>query len=170
MKVSTQLLLIMLLPPKTGYDTIPHRLCWQDVARVPVRSLGFLFPSFHCVPVLNTSNRDLERLPKMSPKISTLYSVSSLRSVITAVLSSPPSTSSRGWSKPSAWLTIMTKVSKESSSAIQESWKLLWETLETTRACTSGSNSGWHGQKSVLLLCLGLQSWKGRFSATTQKK
>lgn len=36
----------MLLPPKTGYDTIPHWLRGQDVSRVPVHSLGFSFHLF----------------------------------------------------------------------------------------------------------------------------
>lgn len=36
----------MLLPPKTGYDTIPHWLHGQDVSRVPVHSLGLSFHLF----------------------------------------------------------------------------------------------------------------------------
>ncbi len=132
---------------------------WQDMtsfhidyadktSAVSVHSSKFLFPSFHRVPVLTTSITDLQRLPKMSPKISILYSVSSVRSVMSVLRSSPPSTSSLGCPGPSAWLTIMTKVSRASSSATQASLKLSGVTSETRRACTSGSASEWQGKVS----------------------
>ncbi len=117
---------------------------WTRQSRVSVNSSDFSFLSFCCVPVLTHFRTDLERLPKMNPKISILYSVSSVRSVMVVLRSSPPTTSSLGWTGPSAWLTIMTKVSKASSSAIQSSLKLSGVTSETRRACTSGSASEWH--------------------------
>lgn len=114
--------------------------------RVPISIL------YH-IPVLIISCIDLERLPTMSPKISIVYSVSSLRSVMAMLRSSPPSTSSLGWPGPSVWLTIITNVSKESSSANHVSLKPSGVTSETRRACTSGSVSEWQGKVNFASLC-----------------
>lgn len=114
--------------------------------RVPISIL------YH-IPVLITSCIDLERLPTMSPKISIVYSVSSLRSVMAMLRSSPPSTSSLGWPGPSVWLTIITNVSKESSSANHVSLKPSGVTSETRRACTSGSVSERQGKVNFASLC-----------------
>lgn len=136
----------MLLPKRQNWHTMTS--FHIDYVDIPSAGLQFTALTFHRVPVLTPSSTDLERLPKMSPKISILYSVSSVRSVIVALRSSPPSTCSLGWPGPSAWLTIMTKVSKASSSAIQASLKLSGVTSETRRACTSGSASEWQGKVS----------------------
>lgn len=119
-----------------------------DETRRSSHSWDFSCPPSHHVPVLTTSSTDLERLPKIRPKISILYSVSSVRSVMAVLRSSPPSTSSFGCRRPSDWLTITTKVSKASSSASQASLKLSGVMSETRRACTSGSASDWQGRVS----------------------
>lgn len=136
----------------TRYDIISHWQLRQDQSRVSNQRSEFIFPFYH-IPVLITSCIDLERLPTMSPKISIVYFVSSLRSVMAMLRSSPPSTSSLGWPGSSVWLTIITKVSKESSSANHVSLKPSGVTSEIRRACTSGSVSEWQGKINFPSLC-----------------
>lgn len=136
----------MLLPQRTTLTKLTRQV------QISQSRFEFLFPSFHCIPVITRSCTDLERLSKLSPKISILYSVSSVSSVISAFRSSPPSTSSCGWPVPSSSLTITTNVSKASSSASQARLKLSGVMSETRRACTSGSVSEWQGKVHFLLL------------------
>lgn len=112
---------------------------------IDVFDLSFIL--YH-IPVLTIFSIDLERFPKTSPKISTEYSVSSVRSATATLRSSPAITSSLGSAVPSGWATIITKVSMASSSAVQFNLKLWEETSETSRLCTSGSASVWKGKVS----------------------
>lgn len=160
MLVDKKICIIMLDVSGHYHKAETHKI-WQffhidnlDTTRAEFRSEVWVPISvLYDIPVLITSCIDLECLPTMSPKISILYSVSSLRSVMVMLRSSPPSTSSLGWPGPSVWLTIITKVSKESSSANHVSLKPSGVTSETRRACISGSVSEWQGKVHFLSLC-----------------
>lgn len=120
----------------------------QDVMSFNIDGIDVFDLSFilYHIPVLTIFSIDLERFSKTSPKISTEYSVSSARSVTATLRSSPAITSSLGSAVPSGWVTIITKVSMASSSAVQFNLKLSEETSETRRVCTSGSASVWKGK------------------------
>lgn len=105
----------------------------------------------HTLPVLTLSCTDLVLLPKRRPNISIWYSVSSVRFAMVTLLCSLGSTSSLGCPGSSAGLTMITKVSNASSSAVHVSRKLSGVTSETRRAWISGSASGRHGKFSFLL-------------------
>lgn len=105
----------------------------------------------HTLPVLTLSCTDLVLLPKRRPNISIWYSVSPVRFATATLRCSLGSTSSLGCPGSSAGLTMITKVSNASSSAVHVSRKLSGVTSETRRAWISGSASGRHGKFSFLL-------------------
>lgn len=104
------------------------------------------------IPVRATAKMAWNFRPKMIPKSSISYSVSSMRPVTASVRLSPDTLICWGWPSPLESTTLRVNVSKTPSGAVHVSLKLCGVMSETKRCSTSGSASGWQNNKVVLPL------------------